>query len=1018
MSAPPRLAFGEFVVDRAARRLLRGGAAVPLRPKSFATLELLIDRAGELVTKEDLLGSVWPGTAVSDTVLKVCIRELREALDDDPRQPRFIETRHRLGYRFVAAAAPADDRDLPSGEASTFVGRCAEMEHLGAALARAAAAAAGPRLVLVTGEAGLGKTTLVEELLRRARRGPLPVAACIGRCFEAGGDTEPFFPLLEAIGALAASEPTVRHALRTCAPSWCRELPAVFAGEAGAADAALGATRGRMLRELGDALREISSRRPLLLAIEDLHWADPSSLDLIAHLASSCARGRLLIAATLRPSAACEAGQLARWMAELAARGRAEVLSLQPLGDQEVDAYLERTLGRDAIDPELGRRLARRSEGHPLFLASLVQHLVDTGAIARGDDGRYRATTSQEIVVSAVPPDVGAMVARRLDDLEPELRELARLAAVQGDELRSDVLAAMAGEAPSVVEERLDRLHRARRLLVPSGDPQGERGGPAIVLRYRFVHALFRDALDASLAPSHRAELHRRLAIELEALVSRGGGPSPATIARHFELGRAAARAVQHYLAAAERAESHLALVEAEVACERAFGLVDQLPEHERDEAATRLHQRRAGLRLASGRFAEASLDLDSMRASAARAGRPELAVAALLLSLRQAGYLGRFDEAERLGQEALAVAESADDERAAAEVRGSLASLRGVQGDLDPARQGIGDALAAMPARGPDAARTGLLLDLASYHAMAGAYQAATDRLDELLPAARKLGDALRVGAGILWRAHTLANAGRLADAEEELDRAIRLTERNEDVFVLPRVLTCRAWVLREIGAYAEASSWNARALAVGGPAAMPDARAHALVGLALDELGRGEAAEASARLDEAAAIVEGPCFSDWLVRTRIAGGRARVALARGDLEVAASSARDHAARAVRHGLRKQLARALAILAEVAGRRGERAEELDAEARLAELLAEAPMPLVAWRALAAEARRRRVAGDDVGAASRADRAAGIVTRLAAGLPVHLRSALAALAAAEGLESGATAVVRPDARAP
>ena len=101
------IAFGPYRFDRASGRLFRGGASVPLRPKTFAVLEYLALRPGRLVTKNELLDAVWPGTHVTPSVLTGCIRELRKALGDDARTARFVETAHRRGYRFVAEAVPA-----------------------------------------------------------------------------------------------------------------------------------------------------------------------------------------------------------------------------------------------------------------------------------------------------------------------------------------------------------------------------------------------------------------------------------------------------------------------------------------------------------------------------------------------------------------------------------------------------------------------------------------------------------------------------------------------------------------------------------------------------------------------------------------------------------------------------------------------------------------------------------------------------------------------------------------------
>jgi DNA-binding winged helix-turn-helix (wHTH) protein len=189
---PPELSILSLPlhVDLANERLGRGAQAIPLRPKTFALLSCLVERPGQLLTKAALLDAIWPGTAVSDVVLEVCIRELRQALGDDVKTPQFIETVHRRGYRFIGRVTVVPElgaerqtglllqiapKSVPlSTQHSTLstvalVGREAELAILHRALPKALG---GIRQVLfVTGEAGLGKTTLIEAFVDEAGSG-------------------------------------------------------------------------------------------------------------------------------------------------------------------------------------------------------------------------------------------------------------------------------------------------------------------------------------------------------------------------------------------------------------------------------------------------------------------------------------------------------------------------------------------------------------------------------------------------------------------------------------------------------------------------------------------------------------------------------------------------------------------------------------------------------------------------------------------------------------------------------
>jgi DNA-binding winged helix-turn-helix (wHTH) protein len=178
MGNEKRIVFDPFSLDLANECLWRGSQAIKLRPKAFAVLDYLIERPGQLVTKEELLNAVWPGTFVGEAVLKVAIRQIREALGDDQKSPRFIETAHRRGYRFIShitasVQSLAKDQETKSNNAiqgSALRGRTQGVVERDGALSRMRSwlhkMLAGERqIVFVTGEAGIGKTALVDTFI-------------------------------------------------------------------------------------------------------------------------------------------------------------------------------------------------------------------------------------------------------------------------------------------------------------------------------------------------------------------------------------------------------------------------------------------------------------------------------------------------------------------------------------------------------------------------------------------------------------------------------------------------------------------------------------------------------------------------------------------------------------------------------------------------------------------------------------------------------------------------------------
>ena len=255
-----QLRFDAFELDEADARLTRAGRPVPLAPKPFAVLCALARASQTLVTKNALLDRVWGHRFVSDSVLKSTISELRAALDDDPKRPRYIETVSRRGYRFIAAL---DARATAGGTApaatSPMIGRADALERLRAAWQRAGT---GTRQVVwIAGEAGVGKTTLIERFMAEVGE----VHCARGQCIEQYGAGEPYLPVLEAIGALCRRDAAFAELVRAVAPTWLLQLPWLSApAEREMLRRELaGAGQARMLREMARAPGALHGKSPV-----------------------------------------------------------------------------------------------------------------------------------------------------------------------------------------------------------------------------------------------------------------------------------------------------------------------------------------------------------------------------------------------------------------------------------------------------------------------------------------------------------------------------------------------------------------------------------------------------------------------------------------------------------------------------------------------------------------------------------------------------------------------------------
>ncbi len=408
------LVFGPFQLDCENAQLLRGDEVLTLTPKAFAVLTQLVQSHGCLVTKDALFDSVWSGTVVSESVLTVCIREIRKALGDSPRAPQYIATAHKRGYRFVATVEtwikPSDKRTagLNSGaivaatDHNAIVGRETEVECLLAAIERTRQ---GQRhCVFVTGEAGLGKTTLVEACLQRfASTSDVRIAR--GQSVEHHGHVEPYLPWLDAITRLCLHDAAALIIFQRFAPMWLLQTPALLNAEERAAleQQLAGANPQRMLREMLEALQALAAERPLIIYLDDLHFSDTASVELLACVARRQDPASLLIIACYRPVDLIVANHPLRAIKqELEVRGQCSELALEHLTSRHVATYLNARLPNNALPESLAAEIHTRTDGNPLFTLNVIAYLRKQGWLQE-IDGRWTLTCDINTVQTCVP---------------------------------------------------------------------------------------------------------------------------------------------------------------------------------------------------------------------------------------------------------------------------------------------------------------------------------------------------------------------------------------------------------------------------------------------------------------------------------------------------------------------------------------------------------------------------------------------------------------------------------------
>jgi DNA-binding winged helix-turn-helix (wHTH) protein/tetratricopeptide (TPR) repeat protein len=596
------LCFPPFRLDLVNQQLWRNEQEIPLRQKTFAVLRYLVDHPDQLVTKEALLDAVWAGTSVSDVAPGVCIQELRRALGEERQTAQFIVTVHRRGYRFIApltTASPVSSSKFQvSGSQSAIrnsqsainpVGREAELSQLHRWLE---IALQGQRqIVFITGEPGIGKTTLVDTFLDQiAADGSLWLGR--GQCIEHYGAGEAYLPVLEALGRLCR-EPGGQHLITLLAwqaPTWLVQMPALLSGAEleTLQRKVLGATQGRMLREMAEAVEALTAERALVLWLEDLQWSDSSTLEWLAALARRRERARLLVIGTYRPvDVIVQEHPLKAVKQELQLHGHCEELPLGFLPAAAVEEYLagrfpvgahgHRKSQAEAVPlQKLARVIHQRTEGNPLFMVAVTDSLVAQGVIVERE-GAWELRAGIEEEVGELPQSIRQLIEKQLERLSLADQRVLEAASVAGAEFSAAAVAAGVATEVGDVEERCAALVQREQFLRASGTAEWPDG--TVAARYRFLHALYQEVVYERVTPHRRLHLHRQIGERQESAYGKRAGEIAAELALHFEQGRDSRKAVQYLEQGGKNALRRSAHQEAIRLLTKGLELLKTLPE-------------------------------------------------------------------------------------------------------------------------------------------------------------------------------------------------------------------------------------------------------------------------------------------------------------------------------------------------------------------------------------------------------------------------------------------------------
>jgi predicted ATPase/tRNA A-37 threonylcarbamoyl transferase component Bud32 len=504
---------------------------------------------------------------------------IEQMLAKDPRQrPTAAEVDAALAALVGRRTGMPPRPEFAVAPPRLTVGRQRELAELRAAFA--AAEAGRGLMVCVAGEPGIGKTTLVEDFLQDLGAKSWPCHLARGRCSERVASAKAYLPFLQALEGLLRSNAgnSVTRFMKAIAPTWYLQVaPAAGAPLTGPSTEVRASSQARLKRELCFLLQELSRLGPVVLFFDDVHCADASTIDLLAHVGSQCTALRLLVVVTFRlTELLLERHPFLQVKLDLQARGHCRQVQLGFLTRLDLESYLALAFPAHQFPEEFIALVHDRTEGNPLFMVDLLRYLRERGVIAPTRD-RWSLVQSVPDLRQEMPESVRSMIRRKLEQLGENDRQLLAAASAQGHEFDSALVARALELEAADVEERfevLDQVHGLVRLLREHEFPDR-----TLTLRYGFVHGLYQNTLSDSLPPTRRAELSLALAEALLACHSGRGEAAASELALLFEAGRDFARSAEHFLTAAQNAARVFAHQDAAALASRGLEVLGLLPD-------------------------------------------------------------------------------------------------------------------------------------------------------------------------------------------------------------------------------------------------------------------------------------------------------------------------------------------------------------------------------------------------------------------------------------------------------
>ena len=937
---------------------------------AFTLPERLLGHAGT--------GEVLASARVARRAARTCALEPR-TLQLGPREA------DRLTAYVITGQRPRTAEETVDTTLTPFVGRARERDLLGEAFARAAAGQG--QVAFVAGDAGIGKSRLLAELRRHLAS--VPHRWIEGRCASYGTST-PFLPIIDGLRRFfgitdrddeAAATARIAREIDGLGPdlAWIvphvRQVLSLDVTEEAIRNLDAASRRSELSRALSALMLRLAEHQPLVVLVEDLHWIDKASEEYLAVLADLVPATRVLLVLSHRPGYRHPFGD----------RSYHVRVTLPPLSAPEMTDMTDAVLGTGTIPPVVRSLVADKAEGNPFFVEELTKWLLEEGSLRREHDAIVLA---HELPAAAVPGTIQDLLVARIDRLAAESRQAIQVASVIGREFALRLLARIT-DAGDGIRSHVEELRGLELIYEKAMHPE---------LAYMFKHALTHDVAYQSVREDRRRALHQAIGLAIEDLYADRLAEHYETLAHHFTHSGDWTRALAYHERSADKAAEHHANRAVVEHCRQALAIAAPLGDAVSADVRRGLHERLARACFYLSDFAASAAAYED---TAACGTSPATRAVHMAWAAFSHIWAHHYEPGLRAVAAAREIAAGHDATAAEAMVLAVTGFYRCVcEADLEGHRRHLEEALALCIRHGHEGVEAFVRFQLVQSAEWRGNY----DDAIALAERAMALGRRLRLPEVLIFSTWFVGKArcctGDFGGAIVLLDEAYRLCDRIGDRAWKSRLLNTLGWCFGEIGSHERASEYNAMAAALAREIGDPEILANAAINLAGDHLALGDAARASAYLEPIEADVDGDPWMRWRYTLHARDTRARIELARGELDRALGLADEQLAGALRHRVPKVEARAAALRGRVLialDRRDAAEEALTGALGVAERIGYRRAHWESHGLLADVARRR---GDTARAATHASAARTVVEHAAGSLTdAELRRRLLAVAA-------------------